>query len=84
MVMLVMWIACRYSLCARTRGICTVFLHGFTITVKKASRQVRSHKLIGRQGQEGKHVLQVSRDNTCYKSPNPSGKSSMDRGFLVT
>ena len=61
-----------------------VFLHGFTVTIKKASRQVRSHKLIGRQGQEGKHVLQVSRDNTCYKSPNPSGKSSMDKGFLVT
>ena len=60
------------------------FCMGLQSQSKKASKQVRSHKLIGRQGQEGKHVLQVSRDNTCYKSPNPSGKSSMDRGFLVT
>ena len=44
-------------------------LDGFTITIKKANRQVTSHKLTGRQGQEGKtratshqgqHVLQVT------------------------
>ena len=26
----------------------------------------------------------AGRENTCYKSRNPSGKSSMDRGFRVT
>ena len=56
--MLVVWIACG-EWCARTcmryvYGISTIYMHGFTITIKKASRQVRSQKLTGRQGQEGK------------------------------